>query len=191
MEEKDILEMRQQLASLREMLNDQQIVSDRLVRESMRTKTSDIKRTERFSYAAAIFCLVIYPVIASTGMFSIVFCIATCLMMLFCIGATIYIHRPVNRTDLMTADMATVAAVMRRFNKQNDIWLRYFTPALIVPWLSWVSYEFVQRNKPDGVNPFLLVLPLLIGAAIGGWIGYRKTRQATNAADDILHQIEN
>ena len=191
MEDKDILEMRQQLALLREKLNDQQIINDRLMRESMRNKTRDIKRNANLSYRAAILCLVLYPVITWAGIFSFAFCTATCFMMLFCIAATAYVNRPINRTDLMTADLATVAAVMKRFKKQSNDWIRYVTPTLLIPWLSWACYEFYERNNPDNLPLTSYLLPLLIGAAIGLFIGYRRHRTSVKAADDILEQIEN
>ncbi len=190
MEEKDILEMRQQLALLREKLNDQQIVNDRILRDSMRQKTSDIKHTERFSYVAAVLSLACFPALAYTEIFSIPLCIATCLMMLFCIGATLYIHHPVNRTDLMTADMATVASVMQRFKRQYDFWLHYITPTLLLPWLGWACYEYAERGKLLGIKPLHAILPLLMGVVIGGIIGYRKHCKAVNAAENILEQIE-
>lgn len=190
MEDKDIMEMRRQLALLREKLEDQQIVNDRLMRASMRQRSRDIKRSERFSYKAAVICLILYPIIAYTGVFSILFCTVTCLMILFCIGATVYVNRPINRTDLMTADLATVAAVMKRFRKQSKNWIRYVTPTLLIPWLTWACFEFLEHNNPNHMHPAYVVAPLIVGAAIGGFIGYRKHRTSVQAAQDILEQIE-
>ena len=93
-------------------------------------------------------------------------------MMLFCAFGTYYVHRPVDRMNLMTEDLASVAKVMAKFRKQYDQWLHYVTPALIIPWLSWAMYEFAWKNAPEGVNHWLFALPLLVGAAIGMVIGY-------------------
>lgn len=190
MEDKDILEMRQQLALLREKLDDQQIVNDRLMRVSIRQRSRDIKRSEHFSYMMAAAALILYPIIAWVGIFSFTFCTVTCLMMLFCIAATVYVGRPINRTDLMTADLATVAAVMKRFRRQSRLWIRYVTPTLIIPWLTWACFEFLERNNPDHLHPAYIVAPLIVGAAIGGLIGYRRHRTSVQAAEDILEQIE-
>ncbi len=190
MEDKDMIEMRQQLAFLREKLEDQQIVNDHLMRVSMRQRSRDIKRSEHFSYRMAALCLVIYPLIAWAGVFSFTFCTVTCLMMLFCIGATIYVNRPVNRTDLMTADLATVAAVMKRFRKHSYYWMFYVTPTLIIPWLTWACFEFLEHNNPNNLHPAYIVTPLIMGAVIGGFIGYRRHRTSVQAAEDILEQIE-
>lgn len=190
MEEKDIMEMRRQLACLQEKLSDQQIINERLLRNSMQSKVSVIKHGEYFQYLSALLALVLYPIVAYQGMFSIALCTVTCVMMIFCIAATQYIHRPVNRTDLMTADLATVASVMEKFTKQYAFWLHYITPALIIPWLCWVCWEWLERNSDLNINPVFILLPILIGVLIGSVIGFIRHRKTVNAARCILQQIE-
>jgi len=123
-------------------------------------------------------------------MFSMAFTIATCLMMVFCIVATNYIHRPVDDLNLMRDDFTTVARVMAKFKKQYDQWLLYVTPTILVPWLAWACYEFGWRHAPEGVNPWFMAIPLIIGAVVGGLIGYYYHRKAVNAAQEILEEIE-
>ena len=190
MEDMNYQEMREQMALLREHLDKQEIVSDRLLREAMKMKTKDIKYTKNMVYGAAAFCLVIYPLTTFTKMGDWPFALATCAMMMFCVLATYYIHRPVERLNYMTADLATVARVMARFKKQYDDWLHYVTPALIVPWLAWVCYEVAWKHAPAGTNPWLMAVPLLVGGCLGGLIGYRYHRKAVNAAKAIIEQIE-
>lgn len=190
MEEKDIIEMRRQLACLQEKLSNQQIVSDRLLRESMKNKVSVIKHGETASYVAAILSLLLYPVLAYEGIFSVSLCIATCLMLFFCLAATLYIHHPVNRTDLMTADLATVASIMDRFVRQYDAWLHYVAPALLLPWITWTCLDWLKHNINLDINPLLILLPVLVGCVIGGFFGYMSHRKTVNAAKSILRQIE-
>lgn len=191
MEEKEFIEMRQQLNLLREKLNDQEIINHQLLRESMRNKTSDIKQTERLSYIATLVCLLAFPIVARMGIISYLFAIVTCLMVLVCAISTVVIHRPVNRTDLMTADLATVASILHKFKRQYEIWLRYITPALIIPWTVWLCFDIVSHNNLLHINPIGLIIPMLIGLAIGGFIGYRYDRRAVSAADNILDQLKN
>lgn len=190
MEENNFDEMRQQISILKNKLDNQEIVSDRLMRETMKVKVTDIDRTERMSYACGIFCIIIYPLLAVTGTFSWLFSIATCLMMLFCIVATIYIHRPIHKTNLMTSDLATVARVMDRFKKQYDVWLYYICPALIIPWLAICCYDLVRHLPIEDINPFWMCLPVIVGAIVGLIIGLRYHFRAVNAANSIIEQIE-
>jgi uncharacterized membrane protein YfcA len=46
------------------------------------------------------------------------------------------------------------------------------------------------KFAPEGSNPWLMFLPVIIGAAIGAMIGYRYHCKAVNAAQSILDQIE-
>ncbi len=190
MEDKNFEELQRQFAILKQQLNKQEIVSDHLLRETMKLKTKDINKTKRTTYFAAIFCLLIYTIMYYSHVFSLAFTIATCLMMVFCILATYYIHRPVDNLNLMRDDFTTVARVMAKFRKQYDNWLLYVTPTLMIPWLAWACYEFAWKHGPAGVNPWFLAIPLIIGAAIGGLIGYINHRKAVNAAQNILDEIE-
>ena len=190
MEEMNFEEMRNQFAILKQQLNKQEIVSERLLRDTMKTKSNAISYTKRTTYGAAVFCLVIYPILYLTHMWSLAFTIVTCLMMLFCIAGTYYIHQPVEKLDFMKSDFATVARVMAKFRKQYDNWLHYITPALIIPWIIWACYEFSWKHAPEGSNPWIMSIALIIGAAIGGAIGYYYHRKAVNAAQDIINEIE-
>lgn len=190
MEELNFDEMRNQITLLKQKLDRQEIVNDHLLRETMRNRMGTINFTKIKSYICAGMCIVLYPLLSVTGTFSNVFVIATCIMMLFCAFGTYYVHRPVDRMNLMTEDLATVASVMAKFRKHYNQWLYYVTPSLLIPWLSWAIYEFAWKNAPEGVNHWLFALPLLVGAAIGLVIGYAWHRKTVDAADNIIKQIE-
>ena len=182
-------EMRNQFAILKDQLNKQEIVSDHLLRTTMKRRNRDISSTKRMIYGCAVFCLFFYPLNCLTHAWSTAFTIFTCLMILFCAAATWYIHKPVEKLDFMRDDFATVANVMAKFKKQYDNWLHYVTPALIIPLLIWACYEFAWKNAPEGINPILPCVLLIVGATVGGLIGYHYHRKAVNAAQDILDEI--
>ena len=183
-------EMRNQITLLKQKLDHQEIVNDHLLRETMRGRKGAINITKRMSYFCAFMSIFIYLMLSGTGMLSDAFVFTTCAMMVFCAAATYYIHRPVDRMNLMTEDLATVAKVIAKFRKQYNQWLYYVTPSLLIPWLCWVMYEFAWKNAPEGMNHWLLALPLLVGAVIGLLIGYYMHRNAVNAAQKIIEQIE-
>ncbi len=189
MEEMNFEEMRNQFAILKDQLKKQEIVNDHLLRATMKSRKKDMNSTKIIEYVCGGACLLIYPMLYLSGMWSLAFTIATCMMMIVCIVATYYIHRPVDKLNFMKDDFTTVANVMARFKKQNDQWLHYVAPTLIIPWVSWACYEFALKNAIEGVSPLLLILPLLIGAAIGWLIGYLYHRKAVNAAQAILDEI--
>lgn len=190
MEEMNLEEMRNQIAILKNKLDKQEIINERLLADAMKKKVNTINNVERFSIFCAVFCLAAYPLLRYYIGFSWPFVIATCVMMVFCIVATNYIHRPLHDSKLMTSDVATVARVMARFKRQYDNWLRYVTPSLLTPWLLWASYEYTELMGLEGTARYFTPLPLLVGAAIGGFIGYRQHCKAVKTAEEIIHQLE-
>ena len=111
MEELNFDEMRDQITLLKQKLDRQEIVNDSLLREAMRGRMGAINWTKYKSYICVALCIIFYPVMSWAGVFSNAFVFATCAMMLFCAYGTYYVHRPVDRMDLMTDDLATVAKV--------------------------------------------------------------------------------
>ena len=193
MEEKTFEEMRNQFAILKNELKQQEIVNDRLLRTTMKSKTKDISNIKRFEFICVAICLVIYPFTYFTHVWSLAFAAATCVMVLFCAAATWYIHKPVEELNFMRDDFVTVARVMAKFKKQYDDWLHYVTPALLIPWASWACYEVVWKHAPEGMDTkglVLMSLPLIFGLLLGAAIGYRKNREAVNAAQDILDEMD-
>lgn len=191
MEELNFDEMRNQITLLKQKLDHQEIVNDQLLREVTRANMGTINWTKYKSFICVAICLVIYPTtMLYMGIFSKAFVIFTCVMVLSCAYGTYYVHRPVDRMNLMTEDLATVAKVMAKFRKQYNQWLYYVTPSLLIPWLSWAVYEYAWKDVPEGMNSWALTIPILVGAVIGLLIGYYWHRRAVNAADKIIRQIE-
>ena len=87
-------EMRQQMTTLKNKLNQQEIVNDRLIRRSMRNEVSNINR--RYNIIMAIGILMVpygYWCFVKLVGLSIFFWIATSIFMLICAGATFYNSR--------------------------------------------------------------------------------------------------
>lgn len=190
MEDMNKDEIRQMYDILKQQLAKQEIISDHMLRKTMKVKNSAISQSKRMIYVCTAICLLLYPLCILEHVWSIAFGIATCIMVLFCAVATYYIHKPVESLNFMKDDLATVARVMAKFKKQYDNWLHYVTPAILIPWLAWACYEFAWKNAPKGVNPWILTTIMLIGVLVGGLIGYAFHRRATNAAQDIIDEIE-
>ena len=183
-------ELRTQYATLKNQLKNQEIVSNRLIREVMRSKKKDINSTKIVEYVCVAICILLYPPLYFTGMFSLAFLIATVLMVLICAVATWYIHRPVDKLNFMRDDLATVARVMARFKQQYNQWLYYVTPLILIPWVAWACYEFAWKNAPEGAYPWVMTIALIIGGLVGLAIGLYYHFKAVNAAQDIIDEIE-
>lgn len=183
-------EIRNQFAILKDQLNNQEIISDRLIRETMKIKHKDISDSKRTMYLCAVISLSFYPLNAMVHAWSNTFTIVTCLLILLCAAGAYYIHKPVEELNLMRDDFSSVARVMARFKKQYNDSMCYLAPVIIIPYFLWACYEFAWKGSPAGTITWQNVVLLLAGAAIGGLIGYYYHSKAVNAAQDIIDEIE-
>lgn len=190
MKEMDFEEMRNQFAILKEQLQHQEIVSDRLLRETMKAKKNAINSAKRLTYGCVIFCLLIMPLNYFAHSWSLPFTIGTCVLMLFCAALVHYIHQPVDELNLMKDDLSTVAHVMAKFKKQYNQQLYYWSPVILIPWTIWACHDFISMHNIEAHHRWLLVIPILVGEAIGLGIGLHFHFKAVNAAQDIIDQIE-
>ena len=195
MEENDFMEMRAQVALLKEKLNQQDIVNDRLIRASMRDKQNEINRQGRFVIISSVFGVMLWILIyiqSNMGShqgfgISLGLCIATCLMLVFCCAATWYCHRPINQVNLFSGDVKTVAQAFASVKRMYQIWITCFAPALIIPWLLWVCHDYALYL--EGISIWAVYAIVLSGALVGFFVGYSRHRRVVNACQEIIDQL--
>ena len=179
--------MRAQIALLKEKLDKETIVSEKLLRDTMRHKARTINANAWISVGASVFVIVwALTVVPSMG-FSWWFAAATILMMLVCDFFTWKYHKDVN-SKTMSGDLLTVAKVMKQLRDNYRKWLKYAI-AMIVVWFSWLVVEYcIQLN--NWKLAVFMVLILLIGGGIGGFIGLKMHNAVIRNAEEIINQIE-
>lgn len=184
-------EMRNQIAILRNKLDQQEIVNDRLLRNAMQTKVNKMNSNETKLIVLAAFCCVLYPIMHFTIGISWPLVLVTVAMMIFTAAATVYIHHPLHKADLMCDNLATVSGIMARFKRQYDQWLHYVCPTIITPWLAWFCYEYTEILGLTGTSRWWCVGYILICGFIGFLIGYAMHRRTVNLAEEVIRQINN
>lgn len=181
-------EMREQLSILKQKLDNEQIINDRLLRESCRAKASTFRRSIMLTVVSSLF--VIFMVFASFRPlmgFSWAFCIATVIMMLFCIFMTYWDHRDVGE-DSFNGDLLTAARNVRELRRRYKKWI-YVAIPMVTVWYAWFLWEIWQQT-PDPFQFYLMFGTTLIGGLIGFFIGNSMRRKVIRACDDIINQIE-
>lgn len=88
----------------------------------------------------------------------------------------------------MNSDLLTVAKVMKQLRDSYKKWLKYGI-AMIAVWFTWLSIEFCIRLK-DWRLAIVMIIALLIGLAIGGFIGLKMHNSVIRNAEEIISQIE-
>ena len=140
----DLENMRQQMTTLKNKLNHQEIVNDRLIRRSMRNEVNTIAR--RYYIIMAVGLLMVpygyWCFVKLTGL-SIFFWIVTSIFMLVCAGATYYTLRKINDPNMMNRNLVEARKKVASAKKFEVNWLFFAIPAVVL-WLGWFLYEVYQ-----------------------------------------------
>ena len=180
-----IEQMKQQLSTLKNKLDKEMIVNDRLMRSIMNQKMKKINRERSI---IILIILMSIPYCTWCFMFilnmSLVFTIVTDIFMSVALVYTYLMHKDVKKNELMEGNLIEVSHKMIKIKRMQANWLKFSIPFVVV-WLSW----FVIENL-NGINAKYIIIGGSVGAVIGGIIGtmsYRKTRKM---ATEIIKQIE-
>ena len=181
-------EMQQQMATLKNKLNQQEIVNDRLVRRSMRNEVNTITRRYYIIMAIGLFMVPYgYWCFVKLCGLSLLFWIVTSIFMLVCVGATFYTNRKINDPNLMNRNLVEARKKVASAKKFEADWLFFGIPAVVV-WLGWFLYEVYQLHGGALTNGIFWggCIGGIIGAICGLSINFRTQRQF----QDIIDQIE-
>ena len=184
MEHDTFSDMRDQLQQLRQTLENQIIINEKLLKRSYKKNLHSLRvRSSRVTTLAIVAMALVYN-FHVVG-FSWAFFIATELMMLGCLTATLITNRHIPRMD---SDLVTAAEELRKFRLNYVNWLKIGIPTVLF-WLAWMVTEVFVRDFPE---PFRL--PFLSGTAVGVVLGLvlglRLRRQVIRSAEELLADLE-
>ena len=187
-ETNEILEMREQLASLKKRLENQEIVSERMIRETMSRKLSTLHRRAMALCAASF--IGIPAVLHTTHNLgcSIVFACVTIALILVGVVAQFLTHYRING-DLLSTDLITTYNEVARMKRIYQRW-HYFSMPIFVVWLGWGAYEVYTKMTHDVTQFYAIILGAGVGMVLGLIFGLRAHRQNVRAAKEIMQQIE-
>ena len=187
MKDFDLDNMRQQMETLKKKLEQQEIVNDRILRQSMKKTANSI--SVRYYIVMAIGLLMVpysYFVFYEKLGLSLAFSIASGILMLICVGATYYNNLNLSNSNLMRENLLDVRRRIARAKKFDANWLFFGIPAIIV-WLAWLGYEFYQK---DAETAKLMIIGAVVGGTIGAIIGFTMHFKTQRQYQEIIDQIE-
>ena len=184
----DFENMRQQMTTLKNKLNQQEILNDRLIRRSMRNEVNTIAR--RYYIIMAIGILMVpygYWCFVKLGGLSLFFWIVTSIFMLVCAGATYYTCRKINDPHLMNRNLVEARKKVASAKKFEANWLFFGIPAVVL-WFAWFMYESYKIHGDALSSGFFWggCIGGIIGAICGLSLNFKTQRQF----QDIIDQIE-
>ena len=186
----EILEMREQLATLKKQLDTQEIINDRLIKEAMLGKLSSMNRSAIWMCAV---CLIMIPLgylnFQRMG-HSTALCIATSALFFISFVSILISHYRLRKRDIYSGDLITVYQEISRMRKIYKNW-HYFSIPILVVWFAWWEYEIYQTMAREDLTMMLIISGSgIFGGVIGGIIGLRIHKRTLRTADDLLRQIE-
>ena len=186
----ELEQMRSQIGMLKQKLEQQAIVNDTHIRNSMKSKISDLNRTVLGTIFAGIFAVIFAPMTFYINGCSLAFIIATAVMLAVCLGLTIV--QKINlgsMMDLSQDNLVETAEKLSKVRTHYKEWYRIAIPMLLV-WVGWMIYEMVNTIGIESPTAIGFYCGAGVGLLIGGIIGSRINRKVVRQANEILAQIE-
>lgn len=184
----ELEELRSQMAVLKDKLSREEIVSERLLRQTMKGHVRFINSQAWVSGAACVAVILMMPGLSQEFGLSIWLVIFTAVMMLFSMGATIFYHRGVS-PDMMNGNLLQVAKRMRKLKNDYKNW-KYIGYPMAAIWSVWFSAEIVLTSAVNRTMAMSLLSGLLVGGIAGVIIGLKMQKKTLTTIDEIISQIE-
>lgn len=176
--------MRMQMIELRDMLDKQIVINNRMVKKAMKDKSQWIKR----KYTTIIILCVImtpYNFIAPLKIgFSLPFCITTAMFMIVAGVYTYYNMKMMEGCFDMGINLVEAGRRFALAKKRDNDWLKIGIP-FIIPWLIWFTAE-AYKLYPN----MALVAGGLAGAVIGLICGTAMHIRIQRRYKDIIANIK-
>lgn len=186
----ELEQMRSQIGMLKEKLEQQTIVNEMHIRNSMKSKISDLNRTVLGTIFVGIFAVIFAPMTFYIQGCSLLFVIGTAVMLAVCLGLTIAQKINLSRmTDLLQSNLVETAEKLNKTRTHYKEWYRIAIPMILV-WVGWMIYEMVNTIGIESPTAIGFYCGAGVGLIIGGIIGSRINRKVVRQANEILAQIE-
>ena len=184
----ELEDMRSQIASLRNKLEEQNIINETHIRNSMKTKATDINRIIARSIIAGAFALPYCTWFIWKLDLSLAFTICTFIMIAASIILTVVQKIRFNDLDFSGSNLIETARKLGMVRKHYSQW-HFIAVPVIIFWIGWFIYEIVMTM---GVAPYVIWLcsGALVGGIIGGAIGFSMNRKITRKTGELLAQID-
>ena len=185
--DKDFEEMRQQMNILKEKLQKQEIVNEKVFRRSTRKSLKGINRRYTF---VSILCILMVPYsywafVKLTGM-SIWLWLATCVLMLSAFVYTQYTGRFIS-SRVFEKDLVQARAKVAKAKKLDHDWLKIGIP-LIVLWLAYFGYEMYKVT--GGEDSIYIVVMCVVCALLGGAVGLKIHFKNQDNYEQVIEEID-
>ena len=184
----ELEEMRSQIDILKNQLEKQVIVNDTHIRNSMKSKALDINRTVGATIFLGVIALIYCTWFFYSQGLSLLFVIATSIMLATCIILTIAQKAALGKLDFSSDNIVETAKILGMIKTHYSEWHRIAIPMILI-WFGWLIYEVISTLGPSPMT-IGFCCGAFIGGILGGIMGFRINRKVVRKASEILSQIE-
>lgn len=177
--------MREQMRQLKEKLDDQKIVNERIMRKSCAQTFNRLKLKSNLPIVFGLLAILMSPYFLQIGM-SMSFVIFTGVLMLVCIVATYLTNQHIPRMD---SDLVTATEELRKYKKIHAEWIKIAIPMLVI-WIGLAIWDAVKNIGLSGQELYGMIAGLSVGVIAGMLLGLKLRRDQMNAAEDLLAQLK-
>lgn len=185
----ELEDMRAQIAILKDKLDKQTIVNDTHIRNSMKSKRSEMTRTIGITIFAGVLAIPYCVGVFCYMGLSPVFIAATGLMLAVCVWLTIRQQLTLKGLDFSQGKLLEVAEKLNKVKVHYHEWIKIALPMLII-WFSWLMYEVITHCGIEEPMTMGFCVGAAIGGVVGGIVGYRTNRKIVRKSTEILEQID-
>lgn len=187
-EDKDriIIEMQEQLKQLKEKLEGQKIIDERLLRNAYRSNLGSLQKKARSEVALVIVAMVLSGSSFTLLEFPAAFIICTEIMLLISLVATLVIVRWLPRMD---SDLLTASEGIARFRMAYVNWIKYGIPVLIL-WIAYLIHVVLSMESLPMELKYSFFGGCAIGLVIGLILGLKQRREIISRSEELLEQIK-
>ena len=181
----NLLEMQEQMRVLREKLENEKIINNRIMRKTSSLTANRLKFKANVPILFGVAAILLAPSYLNLGAswFSVIF---TWALMLICIAATILCNRYIPSMD---KDLVSAAEDLTKFKKFHAEWIKFAIPMIII-WVGAIVWDVMRGADMSQTDQIAFFSGLAVGVILGGLIGFKLRRDQLEAADDLLDQIE-
>ena len=184
----ELEEMRRELQVLKEKVERKGVLNEQLVRQSIKDKMSDIRRTVYKLLVVVLLAIPLWIFIKYQHNLSWPFTIFTILMMSVSAGFDWYINRMDDAS--IGGDLKDTARRLVEMKKRRSLQEKIGCFVMLPLWMVWAGYEF-YHNIADSTEALCLVIGMLVGGVVGLAIGLSIFFKWQRKNDEMIEQINN
>lgn len=190
-ESKELLEMKEQMALLKQKLDKEKIINEQLMRRVMNMKASSL-RTK--AVLESILALTVIPVFTwvmhSLFHFSIALCLFFGIVVTCAQIYSYYIHHHFRPKDFINNSVIEVQKETLQLKTYYANWLKYISIPFDITFLTWFIYEAIQLSQANNTSTIIFSISFVVIFIAVFILAMGQYNKIQRTADEIISQIE-